>query len=498
MMRRIDAIACGVLLACGEGSPRLGGDAALDGARLDAPLDVRGDTSLILHYEFEGTTTVVPDSASRGKTGTLNDAAAWTADGRIGRGVDLTGGLPAARYVSLPDGVLSGVDDFTIAVWVKARTVSNWARVYDIGNGPLNAGGTSWMFLTLHGFVGTAPVTDTGIHASSFGGTDNEIIAASTTQFPTGVWKHLAVTGSGGDRTLYVDGFPVTHVTSTKQVLPRDMEPIGRASWLGRSRFESLGDAGLDGTLDDFRIYDRALSPSEVSDLAWPQRDYSYWRFDDASGMTAKDSSDNAIPTVLRPGLGWTTGRLGGALDFPGGAAGPNGAYAQLATAPLARCTTQLTVATWVKLHSQDSWARVFDFGTGTPATTFIYLTLYDDRDGANGARAHGMHFAMVSPNGAFDLFTATPPVAADNTWHHVAVTVDAGALVTMYVDGAVVTSLPNTTNVRPADFAATTDNYLGKSQFEATDSYLHAALDDLRIACRAFTADEIKSLARP
>jgi len=60
------------------------------------------------------------------------------------------------------------------------------------------------------------------------------------------------------------------------------------------------------------------------------------------------------------------------------------------------------------------------------------------------------------------------------------------------------VTSLPNTTTVRPADFAATTDNYLGKSRFEATDSYLHAALDDLRIACRAFTADEIKSLARP
>ncbi len=194
-MPRLHAIACGVLLACGEGSPRLGGDAAVDGARLDALPDVRGDTSLILHYEFEGTTTEVADSSSRGKTGTLNDAAAWTADGRIGRGVDLTGGLPAARYVSLPDGVLSGVDDFTIAVWVKVRTVSNWVRVYDIGNGPLNAGATSWMFLTLHGFLDTRSVTDNGIHASSFGGADNEIIAASTTQFPTGVWKHLAVTG---------------------------------------------------------------------------------------------------------------------------------------------------------------------------------------------------------------------------------------------------------------------------------------------------------------
>jgi hypothetical protein len=275
------------------------------------------------------------------------------------------------------------------------------------------------------------------------------------------------------------------------------MEPTGGNSWIGKSRFVAT-DPGLDGTVDDFRIYNRVLAQGEIADLAWPQHDYSYWRFDEASGQTAKDSSDNAVPTALKSGTTWVAGKVGGALDFPGGASGANGPHAELAATPLASCTDQLTVATWVKLHSQDNWARVFDFGIANQR--FIFLTLFDDRDPATpgGPRQHGMHFAMVSPGGVFDMATDTPPIAGDDTWHHVAVTVaPSGATnetVTMYVDGAVLLTTINDKGVKVSDFIATTENYLGKSR--SPDAYLHAALDDLRISCRAFTADEIKNLS--
>jgi hypothetical protein len=71
----------------------------------------------------------------------------------------------------------------------------------------------------------------------------------------------------------------------------------------------------------------------------------------------------------------------------------------------------------------------------------------------------------------------------------------DAG-LVTMYVDGASVMTQMNASGAKVSDFNATMENYLGKSRFP--DPYVHAALDDLRISCRAFTADEIKNLSRP
>lgn len=486
-MRKIFAIAVG-LCACGDGN-HLVPDASSpghDAAPVDSapPPDAFVDTSLMLRYDFEDTmtATTVADSSSRGKNATLSDMTAWTTMGRTNHGVALAG----TQFVSLPDGILTGVSDFTISAWVKANTISNWVRVYDIGNG---APGTRWMFLTLNGFSGS-PVVDDAVHASSFGGDpSSEIISASGTQVPTGVWKHVAVTGSGGVRTVYIDGYPAGTATTALSVPPSDMEPTGGNSWIGKSRFP---DPGLDGTVDEFRIYNRVLAQNEIADLAWPQHDYSYWRFDESSGQTAKDSSDNAVPTALMSGTTWVGGKQGGSLDFPGGAAGATGPHAELAATPLASCTTQLTVATWVKLHSQDAWSRIFDFGKDTER--FIYLTPFDDRGGG----VHGMHFAMVAPTGnaAFDMFTATPPIPGDDTWHHVAVTVDGTGLVTMYVDGLSVLTQQNTTGIQISDFNATTQNYFGKSRFP--DPYLHGSLDELRIACRAFTADEIKSLAHP
>ena len=443
----------------------------------DANPDAPPDIGRILHYEFEDTATVVTDSSPRAKHGTLSDAAAWTAEGRTGRGLALSGANPATQFVTLPDGVLTGVTDFSIAVWVKLDGAAAWTRIYDFGNGQSDPA-NRFMYLTTNGFSGGT----NGLMASSYGGSvANELALNAGTQLPPGVWKHVVVTGSGGDRTIYVDGFPAATVTGGPVVAPQEMEPIAPNSWLGRSRFP---DPGLGGTLDELQIYDRVLSRAEIADLAWPKLDYAYWRFDETSGTTAAISSDHTIPTVLANDVTWTTGRLGGAIDFPGGAAGPNGPTVTLAANPLAGCTTELTVAAWTKLRAHAAWSRIFDFGTG--GTRFIYLA---PSDGGGVLR-----FAMVAPSGAFDLL-APAPLPADDAWHHVAVTVDAAGLATIYVDGTAVVSQVSP-DVRPSDFTELTELWLGKSRFP--DPYLDGAIDELRIGCRALTAGEIRNLSRP
>src|SRR3569832_570715 len=131
MMRRIFAIVVG-LCACGDGKHTLtdASHAAAtlpshDATPIDASPDAFVDLSLMLRYDFEDTTTTVLDSSSRGKNGTLSDVAAWTADGRNNRGIALIGGLLPTRYVSFPDGILTGVSDFTISAWVKANSNVN-------------------------------------------------------------------------------------------------------------------------------------------------------------------------------------------------------------------------------------------------------------------------------------------------------------------------------------------------------------------------------------
>jgi hypothetical protein len=231
----------------------------------------------------------------------------------------------------------------------------------------------------------------------------------------------------------------------------------------------------------------------ELEALAYPKSDYASWHFDEGSGTTALDSSDSVIPTNLVGGASWTqTGRLGAALDLSGVSAttdaGTTGPHVTFGSNPLANCTTSLTVSTWINLRASTPWMRIFDFGTPAlgPGSRFIYLTPSD---------GGGMHFAMVSPAGIFDLVATGTSVPADSTWHHVAVTVG-GAGATLFLDGAsVATGTP--AGPTPGDFAdpSVTANWLGQSRF-AADPYLNASLDELRISCRTYTADEIKSLA--
>ncbi|NVB84972.1 MAG: LamG domain-containing protein [Kofleriaceae bacterium] len=447
-------------------------DARSDGSPTNFPMEM-----LIANYEFEDGSGAVATDTVRGMHGMLSDPAMWTMMGRNGKGIAMNGATPATQYITLPNGLLSGVDDFTISVWIKLSGNPAWARIYDIGNGlpdPQNR----FMYLTTSGF--TTGGTPDGIHASSYGGSaSNESVVATGTYLPLNVWKHLAITGSGGSRKLYIDGFPAATLDSGPAVAPREMEPISPVSWIGKSRFAT--DAGFPGTMDEFRIYSRALTAAEIEQLAWPKMDYAYWRFDESSGVAAMDSSDHAIGTALANGASFVTGRLGGAVNFTGGAAGGLSPHVVISGNPLASCSSQFTISAWVRVDDDVVGARLFDFGTGT--THSIYLAPDDGT---------GIHVGMKSPAGAFNLISATP-LAAGTTWHHVAVTMDAGRVVVLYVDGAPVKTQSSTT-VRPSDFATLEEAYLGRSR--GNDPYFDGAIDELRIGCRALTPDEIKNLA--
>jgi len=88
---------------------------------------------------------------------------------------------------------------------------------------------------------------------------------ANSTAVMTEGWHHVAVTIDSKAMMLavYLDGEPVASGATT--LLPRDLGNTTQ-NWLGRSQYAA--DAYFLGSLDDFRIYDRALSPAEVRYLA--------------------------------------------------------------------------------------------------------------------------------------------------------------------------------------------------------------------------------------
>jgi len=451
----------------GGNAGEAGAPAAEGGAAGAGPIS----DGTLLKYNFdEGTGTVVTDSSGRGLNGTASDAAVWSAAGRHGGALALNGGTPPTKFVSVPPGILKNVTNFSMTTWVKINTDPGWYRIFDFG-GSGTGTDTRFMYLT--------PGSNQGLHFSIFGGAAaREAATVTNTHLPLAVWKHVAVTAQAdGDNYIYVDGFPAGHSTGII-VPPSEMEPLSADSWLGKSRFAA--DGGFDGLMDDFVLYDHVLTRTEIADLAWPKSDYSDWRFDEASGTKAADSSDRAIDAAFAGTAQWTSGRLGAGVALDG-----TTAHVSLASNPLAGCTTEATIAIWVKLGAAAQWARVFDFGTANGDATDRWMFLAP-RNGTNA-----LQFSLHTPTADMDLISNTT-VPTDSAWHHLAVVMSPAAA-TVYMDGV---SVANTaTPLAPSELGAATQNWLGRSRF-GTDAYLTGSLDELRISCRAYTADEIVNLA--
>jgi len=110
-----------------------------------------------------------------------------------------------------------------------------------------------------------------------------------------------------------------------------------------------------------------------------------------------------------------------------------------------------------------------------------------------NNGTTQTTRFAITTGAGAGES-PVTAPAPLSPGWHHLAVTVDSSAMtLQLYVDGNVVASAPTT--VLPADLGETTQNWLGRSQYEA-DPYFMGMLDEFRIYDRALSASEVRYLA--
>ncbi len=162
-------------------------------------------------------------------------------------------------YVSLPIGsVINLLNSSTFATWVNfSNGGGEWQRIFDFGNNT-----TVYMFLSPR--IAATGVMRFAITTSGNSETAEQRLNAPAT-LPRG-WHHVAVTIDADNDTsgLYLDGVQVAKNTNAT-LDPNDLG-VTANNWLGRSQWAA--DAYLNGYLDDFRIYSRALSPEQVAWLA--------------------------------------------------------------------------------------------------------------------------------------------------------------------------------------------------------------------------------------
>lgn len=200
-----------------------------------------------------------------------------------------------------------------------------------------------------------------------------------------------------------------------------------------------------------------------------------YYKFDETNGTTVNDSSILNNNAQLNGGAVWAAGQNGNAVSLDG-----TSGYVSMPSGILSN-VNDVTISAWVKLDTVSQWARIFDFGTGTNS----YMFLVPQSGSSN------LKFAITT-NGNNNEEQINAPILAIGSWKHITVTISGNTGI-LYVDGLEVARNENMT-LKPSSLGNTTQNYLGKSQFEH-DPYLDGFVDDFRIYNTALNADEVKTL---
>lgn len=212
---------------------------------IDSQRQVLGlNNGLVAYYPFGGNAT---DQSGNGNHGTIYGAS-LCAD-RFGRSNSAYSFNGINNYIALPASSALNPPQFTASAWVNLsqyypRNGQQGALILSAYNG--NLGG---YFL----FVDSDGKPDLRLHSSNYSAD-----AHSDTAIATSTWNHVVGTYDGDTWKIFVNG--QLHGSQTLNISFNywsGVSPtIGSASWYS-------GDY-LSGAVDDVRIYNRALSASEV------------------------------------------------------------------------------------------------------------------------------------------------------------------------------------------------------------------------------------------
>jgi Tfp pilus assembly protein PilV len=298
-------------------------------------------------------------------------------------------------------------------------------------------------------------------------------------------WQQVAVTWDGSSNgtgiRLYVNGvetgYSDTHDCSSG-VLPDDSAnsfDIGGQS-------ADLKYLSFDGYIDDFKMYDRVLTPAEIlaeyngdggSAFNPTENLAANWQFDEGSGSTAADDENSNNGTLIGSPA-WQTGSNGSghSLNF-------NGSN-QYMTAPdnsTLDISGPITISAWAKTATLSQNHVIVSKKCDSSTNGFSFSEFYSQLEFEYGSKGAGSY--AYSSSG----------VLSANTWQHVVVTFD-GTNIKFYVNGVDAgSSVVTPTSVQPNSSTL----YVGA--YPCGGYYFNGNLDNVRVFSRALSSTEVASL---
>jgi hypothetical protein len=304
-------------------------------------------------------------------------------------------------------------------------------------------------------------------------------IACSKTDWEVGKWYHVIATWDGTTNTnsqkVFIDGELIAHRTPIISKLLINSETL----FIGKS-----GNKYFNGSLDDIRIYERALSTEEVSMLYEAEKPPT---IDDPTGHwtftgNANDESGNNNHGIVH-GAQLTFDRFG--MDesayFLEGA--QNNTIVIPETDALDMSYNDLSFSVWLKGNkNQVADLAGIGFNGGNYSTNAGYWLRVSNTDGRPSFYLSDGNSNTTYGYGNSDVL--------DNEWHHVVFTFDRDGFARIYIDGIDGSfGSIDISDFEGFDLNNVHDLILGRI------NYFTGSIDDIRIYNRALSAEEVTML---
>jgi hypothetical protein len=206
---------------------------------------------LVLYYDFEEDSgTTVLDQSGNGHDGHIENGARRTSQGYFDKAMEF-------------DGIAGNVDLGALDMTGHELTITLWLKADDFGtlDARLVSKSTSqaeqdqyWMLSTVHG-----PRLRFRVKTTE-GGTTT--LSANSATVAAGQWVHMAAVYDGTRMVIYQDGVEVGSQAKRGALVSAPTVPV----WIGAN--PGFPNQVFDGLIDEVRIYNRALSPTELHAIA--------------------------------------------------------------------------------------------------------------------------------------------------------------------------------------------------------------------------------------
>ncbi len=166
------------------------------------------------------------------------------------------------QYMQLPQGMISSLSSVTIMAWITWRGVAEEERVFDFGYAEdllANDNNTSYLALATEGKSDKGPFA-----ALTKAGPDAQISIEGTDDFPRGTEQLVTVVVDEARSKLRL--YMNQNEVESKAITTKLSEIRDERNYLGKA--QKVGTHDFKGSFNEFRIYDKALTASQIAELA--------------------------------------------------------------------------------------------------------------------------------------------------------------------------------------------------------------------------------------